>query len=92
MSGWQPGIEDHIECSTTANAQAAEVDEEEEDFEDAVDRKSEPDYDGDEDEDEVVNLDKDGKVNSQLAVGGSFDKSFVVRGDKIGVFKHTDDN
>ncbi|EPQ28398.1 uncharacterized protein PFL1_04225 [Pseudozyma flocculosa PF-1] len=34
--------------------------------------------------------DKD--VNSQLAVGYKFDRSFVVRGDKIGVFKHTDDN
>ncbi|KXT07512.1 hypothetical protein AC579_199 [Pseudocercospora musae] len=72
--------------------QAAEEDDDEEDFEDAVDRKSEPDYDEDEDEDEVVNLDEDGKVNSQLAVGASVDRSFVVRGDKIGVFKHTDDN
>lgn len=34
----------------------------------------------------------DGEVNSQLAVGYKFDRSFVVRGDKIGVFKHTDDD
>ncbi|WFD30755.1 tRNA (guanine(9)-N(1))-methyltransferase [Malassezia sp. CBS 17886] len=33
-----------------------------------------------------------GDVNSQLAVGYKFDRSFVVRGDKIGVFRHTDDN
>lgn len=32
------------------------------------------------------------EVNSQLAVGYKFDRSFVVRGDKIGVFRHTDDN
>ncbi|CDR88038.1 probable VID27-involved in Vacuole import and degradation [Sporisorium scitamineum] len=31
-------------------------------------------------------------VNSLLAVGYKFDRSFVVRGDKIGVFRHTDDN
>lgn len=31
-------------------------------------------------------------VNSLLAVGYKFDRSFVARGDKIGVFRHTDDN
>lgn len=72
--------------------QAAEEDEEEEEFEDAVDRPSTPDFDSDEDEDEPEGLDKDGNVNSQLAVGGKVDRSFVVRGDKIGVFKHTDDS
>lgn len=30
--------------------------------------------------------------NSQLAVGYKHERSFVVRGDKIGVFKHTDDD
>jgi hypothetical protein len=31
--------------------------------------------------------------NSALAVGYNSDRSFVVRGDRIGVFKHTvDDN
>jgi hypothetical protein len=34
----------------------------------------------------------DGEVNSQLAVGYKNDRSFVVRGSKIGVFSHTDDN
>lgn len=32
------------------------------------------------------------EVNSQLAVGYKFDRAFVVRGDKIGVFRHTDDD
>lgn len=33
-----------------------------------------------------------GVHNSQLAVGYKNNRSFVVRGDKIGVFKHTDDD
>ncbi|GIZ48711.1 hypothetical protein CKM354_001176100 [Cercospora kikuchii] len=72
--------------------EAAEEDDEEDEFEDAQDGTSEPDFDSDEDEDEPVNVDKDGNVNSQLAVGANVDRSFVVRGNKIGVFKHTEDN
>lgn len=73
--------------------EAAEEDEESEDeFEEANERNAEPDFDSDEEEDEIVNRDDDGNVNSQLAVGASVDRSFVVRGDKIGVFKHTDNN
>ena len=49
-------------------------------------------YDSDEDEDDVVVRDQDGNVNSQLAVGYKHDRSFVVRGSKIGVFKHTPNN
>ena len=74
-------------------AEAAEEDEEEDEYEDADDRgQQHEDYDEDEDEDEVEYLDEEGKVNSQLAVGAKVDRSFVVRGDKIGVFKHTADN
>lgn len=49
-------------------------------------------YDTDESEDDVVVRDNDGNVNSQLAVGYKHDRSFVVRGSKIGVFKHTPNN
>ncbi|KAL8709046.1 MAG: hypothetical protein Q9220_006170 [cf. Caloplaca sp. 1 TL-2023] len=35
---------------------------------------------------------EDGDINSQLAVGYKHDESFVVRGSKIGVFKHTPNN
>lgn len=49
-------------------------------------------YDTDEEEEDVVTRDKDGNVNSQLAVGYKHDRSFVVRGSKIGVFKHTPSN
>ena len=68
--------------------------EEEEQHEDAVEddgQKSEH-YDTDEEVDDVVVRDEDGNVNSQLAVGYKHDRSFVVRGSKIGVFKHTPNN
>lgn len=45
-------------------------------------------YDSDESEDDVDLDQKDGNVNSQLAVGTKHDRSFVIRGSKIGVFKH----
>ncbi|KAJ1905797.1 Vacuolar import and degradation protein 27 [Coemansia sp. IMI 209127] len=34
----------------------------------------------------------DGAINSKLAVGYKHGRSFVVRGSRIGVFKHTDDD
>lgn len=49
-------------------------------------------YDSDESADDVVTKPDDGNVNSQLAVGYKHDRSFVVRGSKIGVFKHTPNN
>lgn len=68
-----------------------EEEEEEESDEDERGQQSEH-YDSDESEDDVVTRDEDGNVNSQLAVGYKHDRSFVVRGSKIGVFKHTADN
>jgi hypothetical protein len=65
----------------------AEVEEEVED-----DGQRSEHYDSDEEEDDVVTRDDDGNVNSQLAVGYKHDRSFVVRGSKIGVFKHTPNN
>jgi VID27 N-terminal region/VID27 C-terminal WD40-like domain/VID27 PH-like domain len=50
-------------------------------------------YDSDESADDFETQPKDdGNVNSQLAVGYKHDRSFVVRGSKIGVFKHTPNN
>ncbi|KAF2106285.1 VID27 cytoplasmic protein-domain-containing protein [Lophiotrema nucula] len=69
-----------------------EEESEEEDFEDAEDGQRSEHYDEDESEDDLETDDKDGTVNSQLAVGYKHDRSFVVRGNKIGVFKHTPDN
>lgn len=68
-----------------------EEEEEEEDEDDTADEGIRSDaYDSEEDEDEEKEL--DGDVNSQLAVGYKHDKSFVVRGSKIGVFSHTANN
>ncbi|KAK9470187.1 VID27 cytoplasmic protein-domain-containing protein [Dipodascopsis tothii] len=71
-----------------------EDDEDEDDFEDAeenISRRSEV-YDEAEDQDSYDGrFTGDGK-NSQLAVGYKHDRSFVVRGNKIGVFKHTPSN
>lgn len=74
----------------------APEDSEEDAFEDALEgdddeAKSEK-YDTDEEADDVLVRDEDGNVNSQLAVGYKHDRSFVVRGSKIGVFKHTPNN
>ena len=50
-------------------------------------------YDSDEEYDNTDVRGKEaGDVNSQLAVGYKHDRSFVVRGSKIGVFKHTPNN
>lgn len=49
-------------------------------------------YDPDEEFDDVDVQGKDADMNSQLAVGYKHDRSFVVRGNKIGVFRHNPDN
>ncbi|KAK5116915.1 hypothetical protein LTR62_006636 [Meristemomyces frigidus] len=85
-------IEDNADDEREREA-AEEDEEDEDDFEDAHDGQRQEEYDDDEEEDEVdLGRDADGNVNSQLAVGAKSDRSFVVRGDKIGVFKHTADN
>jgi hypothetical protein len=68
--------------------------EEEEEVEEEIedDGQRSEHYDSDEEEDDVTTRDDDGNVNSQLAVGYKHDRSFVVRGSKIGVFKHTPNN
>lgn len=79
-----------LEAFNDLTMQDAPVEEEEEESEDEPDspgRRSEH-YDEDESDDDVEVHDKDGNANSQLAVGSKFDRSFVVRGSKIGVFKH----
>lgn len=69
----------------------AEEEEEEEEEEEDEGQRSEH-YDTDEEEDDVLTGLRDDNVNSQLAVGYKHDRSFVVRGSKIGVFKHTPNN
>jgi hypothetical protein len=50
-------------------------------------------YDDDEEYESQGRMPATDARNSALAVGYNSDRSFVVRGDRIGVFKHTvDDN
>lgn len=67
-----------------------EEEEEEEDTTEDEGIRSE-EYDSEEEE-ELAERRGDGEINSQLAVGYKHDRSFVVRGSKIGVFAHTPDN
>ncbi|EFW14037.1 hypothetical protein D8B26_004065 [Coccidioides posadasii str. Silveira] len=69
-----------------------EEEEEEEEADEIDDSQRSEHYDSDEEADGVVIKEDDGNVNSQLAVGYKHDRSFVVRGSKIGVFKHTPNN
>jgi hypothetical protein len=68
----------------------AEEETEEEEVDD--DRARSEHYDSDEEEDDAEYQPKDGETNKQIAVGYKHDRSFVVRGSKIGVFKHTPNN
>jgi hypothetical protein len=47
-------------------------------------------YDEDEEYDAREQQPQSDAFNSALAVGYKSDRSFVVRGDRIGVFRHTD--
>lgn len=76
---------------TMDDAPPIEEEEEEEDEEQPEDEGIRSDaYDSEEDEEEQEKDDRE--MNSQLAVGYKHDRSFVVRGSKIGVFSHTNDN
>ncbi|RYP70282.1 hypothetical protein DL769_005027 [Monosporascus sp. CRB-8-3] len=75
-----------------------EEEEEEEEEEEPETEESEDDgpqgehYDTDEEQEDVETQPQDGNTNSGLAVGYKHDRSFVIRGSKIGVFKHTPNN
>ena len=83
-------LEDDREREAREEDETAE--DEEDIYEDADDGQKSEHYDEDESDDDVEIRDKDGNVNSLLAVGAKHDRSFVVRGSKIGVFKHTPEN
>lgn len=81
-----------MEDPQSEEQEEAEAESEAEDEEDQDDGQRSEHYDTDEEEEDVVTHEDDGNVNSQLAVGYKHDRSFVVRGSKIGVFKHTPNN
>ncbi|KUI59971.1 Vacuolar import and degradation protein 27 [Cytospora mali] len=73
-----------------AEPEEEEYSEEEEEEEDDSPRSEH--YDSDEDADDVDVGPRDKETNKAIAVGYKHDRSFVVRGSKIGVFKHTPNN
>ncbi|KAG7116478.1 Vacuolar import and degradation protein 27 like [Verticillium longisporum] len=77
---------------TPEEEEEEEEEAEEPEYEDADPGQQSEHYDSDEEDEDVVTKDEDGNVNSQLAVGYKHDRSFVVRGSKIGVFKHTNND
>ncbi|KAG6255396.1 hypothetical protein E4U24_006859 [Claviceps purpurea] len=83
-------MEDAPSLDAVREEEEEEEEEEDEEEEDQGWRRND-DYDSEEDEAAEDNK-RDGEVNSQLAVGYKHDRSFVVRGSKIGVFSHTADN
>lgn len=85
-------VADAFNDLTMEDVPEEEEEEEDEEEEDEDDGPASEHYDSDEDEDDVDFKAKDGEVNKQLAVGYKHDRSFVVRGSKIGVFKHTPNN
>ena len=88
----QKYVLDAFQDLTMEDAPEEEQEEEPEVEEPADDGQKSEHYDSDESEDDVIVRENDGNVNSQLAVGYKHDRSFVVRGSKIGVFKHTPNN
>ena len=84
---------DAFQDLTIEDAPDTQEEQEEEEVEEVEDdgQRSEH-YDTDESEDDVGGEEDDGNINSQLAVGYKHDRSFVVRGSQIGVFKHTPNN
>jgi hypothetical protein len=81
-----------LEAFNDLTMEDALPEEDEPEEEDADDGQKSEHYDSDEEEDDVVVHPDDGNINSQLAVGYKHDRSFVVRGSKIGIFKHTPNN
>lgn len=68
----------------SASLDQVEEDEEEEEEDDAKNAGDQPAG--------MPTITGDHDKNTQLAVGFKFDRSFVVRGNRIGVFKHNEDN
>ena len=79
-----------VEMEDVEGREAGDSEEEEVEDESDVGTSS---YDEDESESDSETFNRAAKgKNEKLTVGYKNDRSFVVRGDMIGVFKHTDDN
>ncbi|KAJ2026541.1 Vacuolar import and degradation protein 27 [Coemansia sp. S3946] len=78
-------VPDNVKTTLTAAAKAAADESSDEEDEDESDEESD---DEDEEESSNVGAGGQGAKNSMLAVGYKHDRSFVVRGSRIGVFRH----
>ncbi|KAH9943458.1 VID27 cytoplasmic protein [Epithele typhae] len=87
--------QNYVMSSNAEDVEMRDV-EDDEDEEDAVaeelDKSDEEEEEEEFEEEEENPLVKSGGRNTQLAVGYKGDRSYVVRGDKIGVFAHMDDH
>ncbi|KAI1489869.1 VID27 cytoplasmic protein-domain-containing protein [Biscogniauxia mediterranea] len=82
-----------LKMEDAPNMEEEEEEEEEQETEEADDDGARSEhYDSEEDQDDVATQPQDANSNSGLAVGYKYDRSFVIRGSKIGVFKHTPNN
>ncbi|CAB4445737.1 unnamed protein product [Rhizophagus irregularis] len=60
---------------------------------DEEDSEEETGSSDEDDDNDIINTESKGdNVNTQLSVGQKLDRSFILKGNKIGVFKHTDDD
>ncbi|KIY49273.1 VID27-domain-containing protein [Fistulina hepatica ATCC 64428] len=88
--------QNYVISSATDDVEMRDIEEEEEEEDVANELEAEASSESESEEDEEEYRDEDGKklppgMNTQLHVGYRGDRSFVVRGDNIGVFSHTAD-
>jgi len=81
--------QDDVEANENDEEDEEEEEEEEEEHSDDDDQSEYDDDKEEDEEEEQASFKQDPSKNSLLAVGYK-DRSFVVRGNKIGVFKHAD--
>ncbi|KAF8845879.1 VID27-domain-containing protein [Paxillus ammoniavirescens] len=86
----------YVMSSTTEDVEMRDVEDEEEDEEEVLselDPEEEPSEDEDEEDEDASPLPTlSGERNSRLTIGYKGDRSYVVRGNNIGVFSHSGDN
>lgn len=92
----KPDEQAYVISSTTEDVEMRDVEDEDED-EEEVESELDPDEEASEEEEEeeegdAVSPMPQGERNSQLTIGYKGDRSYVVRGNNIGVFSHSSDD
>ncbi|KAJ2687685.1 Vacuolar import and degradation protein 27 [Coemansia spiralis] len=81
-------VPSNVKTTLTAAAEAAADESSDEEEDESEEEESEGDEDDESDAGEGAGAGGQGAKNSMLAVGYKHDRSFVVRGSRIGVFRH----